>query len=197
MNKNINKNNFKLRYKYISILYKLENKYTYDFYRHLTFKNVNQYLGNFLYKLKCVKTIQKQYRQYVRNKNFHLIQTNIILKEKINELLNKNDIVINLKKQIFKQSRIIDDKIYKISEQNKQIQLLNKCKNNNNDYEIMKKSTSYIDYNAVPKLSNYKLIQILINEYDYKYCDIKNLSKHELKQYLNRHNNKYNRLFQK
>ena len=83
-----NENIFKLRHKFISILIKIDNDHTYNYFKSMSFKNIDRYLSNFLYKLICIKRIQKCFRNYIKNKNFNLIQENIKLQNQIIYLIS-------------------------------------------------------------------------------------------------------------
>ena len=181
--------NQQLRFKYISILLQINKEYNYNYYKHLKLNDICKYLITFLYKLNSIIKIQKMFRKYIINKNNKL-------KKQINNLIKNNKVIINLQKEIFKKDRYINDLHYKINEYKKQINILtNKTNYNICNNNQLSKST-YINYHKISKLSINQLRKILIDQYNYKYNDIKGLSIHTLKQYINRNcNDKYNRLF--
>ena len=140
-----------------------------------------------LLKIQLVKKIQNKFREYKNRK-----------------IINLNNEIKKNKKEIFNLTQNVNDLKYKNNEQKKYIKyLLNKIKNDstcdNTSDNSSEKNINYIcknkkTYNITNKLSNYKLTKEL-KEND---IEIKNKNHHNLKQEVNRLNNrKYNRLIDK
>jgi len=137
-------------------------------------------------KIQLVKKIQKIYREY-----------------KYKKIENLKNELIKQKTEIFKLNQIINDLQYKNKQQKNHIkQIINKSNNDSisnstkssDDNEINYKSKSKKTFGITNKLSNYKLIKEL-KENDIEH---KNKNHHQLKQEVNRCNNKkYNRLIDK
>jgi hypothetical protein len=122
--------------------------------------------------------------------------------DKYNEIKNEN---IKMKTDLFNNFNLINDLNYKIAEYKKSISLLQKTNsdsysdNNSNSDNIINDDNinkNKLSYKEIPKTSNIKLINEIIENSKYKYKDLIKMSNHSIKQLYNKiNNNKYKRLF--
>lgn len=155
--------------------------------------------------------IKDEINQLIFNKNnngnndkIELNNLEMIELEKYNDIKNENKLI---KMDLFNNNILINDLQFKISEYKKTIKLFKNNNNHNNDDEIIKYESSSneeetsekrnkIPYYEIPKISQNKLINEIIEMSNYKYKDLIKLSHHNLKQIYNKlNNNKFKRLF--
>lgn len=162
--------------------------------------------------------IKDEINQLIINKNnngnnnkIENITLEMIEIEKYNEIKDEYNLIKNenkiMKIDLFNNNVLINDLQYKISEYKKSLKLINNNNNNKfydddiNKYELSttdedNEKKIKIPYNEIPKMSQNKLINEIIEMSNYKYKELIKFSHHNLKQIYNKlNNNKFKRLF--